>query len=137
MALVTLKEILPSTVGTYAVGAFNVHNMEYTQAVIAAAETEQAPVILMVGAPMVKYFGLEWMAVIGRHAAENTDLPVAFHLDHSRDYGMIQRAIECGFSSVMIDGSSLSFEANIELTKKVSLELLAAEKTMSRHWLGS
>ncbi|NLJ24927.1 MAG: class II fructose-bisphosphate aldolase [Firmicutes bacterium] len=119
MALVTLQEILPKRAGDYAVGAFNVHNMEYTQGVISAAEAEKAPVILMIGAPMIKYFGLGWMAAIGRYAAESASIPVALHLDHSRDFELIKQAIGCGFSSVMIDGSGLSFTKNIELTKRV------------------
>lgn len=119
MALVTLQEILPKRAGDYAVGAFNVHNMEYTQGVISAAEAEKAPVILMIGAPMIKYFGLGWMAAIGRYAAESASIPVALHLDHSRDFELIKRAIGCGFSSVMIDGSGLSFDDNVEVTKEV------------------
>ena len=102
----------------YAIGAFNVHNMEYTQAVIKAAEIEKAPVILMIGEAMLPFAGLEMLAHICKFAAQNSKVPVAVTLDHGKSLDNIKKSIELGLS-VMFDGSGLSFEKNVELTRSV------------------
>lgn len=139
MALVTLQEILAGAAASlqpYAVGAFNVHNMEFVQGVIEAAEIENAPVILMVGEPMLHYFGMGWIAALCRYAAECTKLPVVIHLDHSRNFANIVKAIKCGFSSVMIDGSRLRLPENIALTRKV-VEVARAARASVEGELGA
>ncbi|NMB24887.1 MAG: class II fructose-bisphosphate aldolase [Firmicutes bacterium] len=118
MALVTMKDILAPARG-YAVGAFNVHNMEYVQGVVAAAEAEDAPVILMAGAGMLRYFGMGWISALCRYAASASKVPVAIHLDHSRDFETITAAIQAGFTSVMFDGSHLPYAENMAATRKV------------------
>lgn len=112
-----LLSVVPKT-GGFAVGAFNVHNMEYTQAVVKAAELENAPVILMIGEPMIPFAGLDMLAAICRHAAENSKVPVAVTLDHGKKEENIKRCIELGVS-VMFDGSHYPFDKNIKLTKEV------------------
>lgn len=119
MALVTLKQLYEGYDHGFAVSAFNVHNMEYVQGVMMAAEKEDSPVILMVGAPMIKYFGLGWISTLCKYAAESTDLPVVVHLDHAKEISTIVQAIRAGFSSVMYDGSHLSYNENVENTRKV------------------
>lgn len=104
--------------GDFAIGAFNVHNMEYTQAVIKAAELENAPVILMIGEPIIPFAGLDMLTAICRHAAENSKVPVAITLDHGKQQENISRCIDLGIS-VMFDGSHYSFEENVRLTRDV------------------
>lgn len=103
----------------YAVGAFNVNNMEIIQAIIEAAEETNSPVILQASQGGLKYAGLEYIATLGKLAAENASVPVALHLDHGTDFGQIMGCIRNGFSSVMIDASQYPLEENIALTKKV------------------
>ena len=103
----------------YAVGAFNVNNMEIIQAIIEAAEETNSPVILQASQGGLKYAGLEYIAALGRLAAEKATVPVALHLDHGTDFGQIMGCIRNGFSSVMIDASQYPLEENIELTKRV------------------
>ncbi|MEG2670166.1 MAG: class II fructose-1,6-bisphosphate aldolase [Oscillospiraceae bacterium] len=103
----------------YAVGAFNVVNMEMLQAVIAAAEAEKSPVFIQTTEGALKYAGFGYLSAMITYAANNASVPVAFHLDHG---GSFETAIKCvrnGWSSVMIDGSHLPLEGNIEVTKKV------------------
>lgn len=120
MALYSLTELyrgLPSA--SFAIGAFNVHNMEFTQAVITAAEREDAPVILMIGEPMIPFAGLEMLSTICQLAARNTNIPVAVALDHGKSLEIIDRCIERGLS-IMFDGSQLPFEENIRLTRMLA-----------------
>ena len=111
-----LYKVLPR--GKYALAAFNVHNMEYTQAVIRAAEKEDAPVILMIGEPMIPFAGLKMLSTICKFAAHNNKIPVAITLDHGKKMDIINESIKLGLS-VMFDGSLLPFEENVKLTRKV------------------
>jgi len=119
MALFTLSKLyrkLPE--GKYAIGAFNVYNMEYVQAVITAAEKEKAPVILMIGEAIVPFVGLEMMANICLFAAKRSSIPVVVMLDHGRSINIIDKSIDLGLS-VMFDGSNLNIKDNIKLTRKI------------------
>lgn len=118
--LVTGKELLEhADKNGYAVGAFNVNNMEIVQAIIEAAEETQSPVILQASQGGLKYAGVEYIAELGKIAARNASVPVAIHLDHGTDFTQIMQCIRHGFTSVMIDGSKYDLEGNIAITKKV------------------
>ncbi len=118
--LLTNKDILASAVtGKYAVGAFNIHNLESLQAVVTAAEEENSPVIVAVTPSAIKYAGLAYLVKIVKTAAEDASVPMSLHLDHGEDLGTITKCVDAGFTSVMIDGSHLDFENNVALTKKV------------------
>lgn len=118
--LVTGKELLQhADKNGYAVGAFNVNNMEIVQAIIEAAEETQSPVILQASQGGLKYAGVEYIAALGKIAAQNATVPVAIHLDHGTDFVQIMQCIRQGFTSVMIDGSQYDLEGNIAITKKV------------------
>jgi len=120
MSLVTMKELLDkAALGGYAVGAFNCNNMEIVQAIVAAAEKEEAPVIIQASQGAIKYAGLNYIVGLVKIAAENTKVPVALHLDHGTSFEQVVRCIRYGFTSVMVDGSKYSLEENIALTKKV------------------
>ncbi|MGE9882748.1 class II fructose-bisphosphate aldolase [Blautia obeum] len=120
MSLVTSKEmLLKAQQGGYAVGAFNVENMEMVKAVIAAAEELNAPVMLQTTPSTVKYGTLETYVGIVRAEAEKASVPVALHLDHGNSFELAVRAIKEGYTSVMIDGSGLGFEDNIDVTRRV------------------
>jgi len=119
MSLYSVSELykgLPR--GKYALAAFNVHNMEYTQAVIKAAEKMNAPVILMIGEPMIPFAGLKMLSTICKLAAHNTRIPVAITLDHGTKMDIIDESIKLGLS-VMFDGSLLPFEKNIKIAREV------------------
>jgi len=105
--------------GQYAVGAFNVNNMEIIQGIVDAAKEEQAPLILQVSAGARKYAKHIYLTKLVEAALEDSGLPIALHLDHGDDFEICKSCIDGGFSSVMIDGSKYSFEENIALTKKV------------------
>jgi fructose-bisphosphate aldolase class II len=105
--------------GGYAVGAFNCNNMEIVQAIIEAAEAEQAPVILQASQGAIKYAGLDYIMAMARTAAENAAVPVAMHLDHGTSFDQVMQCIRYGFTSVMIDGSKYPLEENIAITNKV------------------
>ena len=105
--------------GKYAVAHFNINNMEIVQAVVSAASRLRAPIILATSEGALKYAGMEYLFSLSKTAAERTKMPIALHLDHGRDLKIIQKAIDLGYSSVMFDGSHLSFEKNIQITKKV------------------
>lgn len=111
--------LLAARKGGYAVGAFNCNNMEIVQAIVRAAEAEKAPVIIQASQGAIKYAGLEYIAALGRLAAEQASVPVGLHLDHGTSFEQAIRCIRHGFSSVMIDGSHLSFEENVALTGEV------------------
>ena len=120
MPLVTSKKmLLDAQKGGYAVGAFNVENMEMVKAVIAAAEELNAPVMLQTTPSTVKYGSLETYAAIVAAEEKKATVPVCLHLDHGNSYELAMAAIEAGYSSVMIDGSHESLENNIAITKKV------------------
>ncbi len=117
----TSKEmLLKAQQGGYAVGAFNAENMEMIRAIIAAAEELKAPVMIQTTPGTVRYASLETFAAIVKAEAEKVSVPVCLHLDHGESYEMAVKAIQVGYSSVMIDGSKLSLEENIELSKRVA-----------------
>jgi fructose-bisphosphate aldolase class II len=118
--LVTNKELLiPASQKGYAVGAFNIQNLESLQAVVEAAIEEKSPVIVAVTPSSIKYGGLAYLTKIVKTAAESSPIPLSLHLDHGKDFEIISKCIEAGFTSVMIDGSFLKFEENIALTRQV------------------
>ena len=121
MPFVTTKKMLQDAQdGHYAVGAFNVENMEMVMAVIEAAEEMNAPVIMQTTPSTVKYAGLDYYLANVKAAAERADIPVALHLDHGSSYGLAMQALRTGYTSIMIDGSHESFEDNIAVTKSVA-----------------
>jgi len=105
--------------GKYAVGSFNIYNLESLQAVVAAAREENSPVIVAVTPSAIKYAGLVYLVKVVKIAAENASVPMSLHLDHGKDIATITKCVNTGFTSVMIDGSHLNFEENIALTGKV------------------
>lgn len=120
MPFVTTKKMLQDAQdGHYAVGAFNVENMEMVMAVIEAAEEMNAPVIMQTTPSTVKYAGLGYYLANVKAAAERADIPVALHLDHGSSYGLAMQALRTGYTSIMIDGSHEGFEDNVVLTKAV------------------
>jgi len=120
MPLVTTKEMLKEALeGHYAVGAFNANNMEMVQAIVEAATEERAPVILQVSQGAIRYAGLHYAAGLVKIAAENTDVPVALHLDHGTDYDQNVLCLREGFTSLMFDGSDLPLEENIRISRTV------------------
>ncbi|MBE6637409.1 MAG: class II fructose-1,6-bisphosphate aldolase [Ruminococcaceae bacterium] len=120
MALVTTKEMFRKAYeGGYAVGAFNINNMEIIQAIAEAASELKSPVIFQVSAGARKYARHAYLMALARAAVEDTGIEVALHLDHGADFEICKSCIDGGFTSVMIDGSHHSFEDNIAVTKKV------------------
>ena len=119
MPLVTSAEMFRKAYGKYAVGAFNVNNMEIIQGIVAAAREENAPVILQVSAGARKYASHIYLMKLVEAAVEDTDLPICLHLDHGEDFEICKACVDGGFTSVMIDGSKYPFEENIALTRKV------------------
>jgi fructose-bisphosphate aldolase class II len=105
--------------GGYAIGAFNVNNMEIIQGITEAAMLEKSPLILQVSAGARKYAKHGYLVKLVEAAIEDTGLPIALHLDHGENFEICKSCIDGGFSSVMIDGSKYSFEDNIALTKQV------------------
>jgi fructose-bisphosphate aldolase class II len=105
--------------GGYAVGAFNINNMEIVQAITEAAEEEKSPLILQVSAGARKYAKPAYLMALADAAVKDTGIDFALHLDHGADFEICKSCVDGGFSSVMIDGSKYSFEENIALTKKV------------------
>lgn len=120
MPLVTTKEMFEKAYeGGYAIGAFNVNNMEIVQGITRAAKKLNAPVILQCSAGARKYAAHGYLVAMVKAAAEETGLPIALHLDHGPDFETCKSCIDGGFTSVMIDGSSHSYEDNVKITKKV------------------
>ncbi len=120
MAIVTTTEMFKKAYdGGYAVGAFNINNMEIIQAITEAAAEAKSPVILQVSAGARKYAKHAYLMALAKAAADDSGVDFALHLDHGADFEICKSCIDGGFSSVMIDGSKYSFEENIELTKKV------------------
>lgn len=121
MPLVTSEKMLSDAQrGGYAVGAFNVENMEMVKAVIAAAEELKAPVMLQTTPSTVKYGTLETYYAIVAAEAKKASIPVCLHLDHGSSFDLALQAIRAGYTSVMIDGSHKDFEQNIAITRKVA-----------------
>ena len=120
MGIVSTKEMFEKAYkGGYAIGAFNVNNMEIIQGITEGAREVNSPVILQVSAGARKYAKHNYLVHLVQAAVEDTDLPIALHLDHGADFEICKKCIDGGFSSVMIDGSKFPFEENIELTKRV------------------
>ena len=120
MAIVTTTEMFRKAYeGGYAIGAFNVNNMEIIQGITEAAKLENAPLILQVSAGARKYAKHAYLMHMIYAAVEDTDLPIAVHLDHGPDFETCKSCIDGGFSSVMIDKSGLPFEENIKITRQV------------------
>ena len=120
MPLVTSTEMFKKAYeGKYAVGAFNVNNMEIIQGIVDAAKIEQSPLILQVSAGARKYAKHVYLMKLVEAAVEDTGLPICLHLDHGEDFEICKSCVDGGFTSVMIDGSKHSFEENIELTRRV------------------
>ncbi|NMC56393.1 MAG: class II fructose-1,6-bisphosphate aldolase [Eubacteriaceae bacterium] len=120
MALVTSKEMFKKAYeGKYAVGAFNVNNMEIIQGIMTAALSEKAPLILQVSAGARKYASPVYLRKLVEAAVEDTGLDLVLHLDHGESFEICKQCIDDGFTSVMIDGSKFPLKENIELTKKV------------------
>lgn len=118
--LVTGKELLEhAQKNGYGVGAFNINNMEIVQAIIAAAEETNSPVILQASQGGIKYAGVEYIAALGKVAAEKAKVPVALHLDHGTDLSEIVKCLRFGFTSIMVDGSKHPLEENIAMTQRV------------------
>ncbi len=117
---VNLNKILPpARKGKYAVGAFNTSNLEITQAIITAAETLCAPVIIATSEKAIRYAGIENISAMIIGIAKRVRIPVAVHLDHGKSYELCKKCIEHGYSSVMIDASHLPYQDNVRLTRKV------------------
>ena len=120
MPLVTSTELFKKAYeGNYAVGAFNVNNMEIIQGIVDAAKEENAPLILQVSAGARKYAKHIYLMKLVEAAVEDSGLPICLHLDHGEDFEICKSCVDGGFTSVMIDGSKHSFEENIALTKQV------------------
>jgi fructose-bisphosphate aldolase class II len=118
--LTTNRELLASAVnGRYAVGAFNIQNLESLQAVVTAAEEEESPVIVAVTPSTIDYAGLHYIADLVKNAARFAAVPISLHLDHGKDVGTVVRCLDEGFTSVMIDASHLDLKQNIATTGKV------------------
>ena len=121
MPLVTTKEMFKKSMEEhYAIGAFNVNNMEIIQGIIDAAKEENSPVILQASSGAIKYARVNYlMKMIEAACEEAPNIPIAIHLDHGPDFETCKMCIDAGFTSVMIDGSKYDFEENVALTKKV------------------
>lgn len=121
MPLVTTKQmLLDAQKGNYAVGAFNVENMEMVMAVMEAAEELKSPVIMQTTPSTVKYAGLDFFLANVKAAAERASVAVAMHLDHGSSFELAMQAYRTGYTSIMIDGSHGSFEENIAVSKAVA-----------------
>lgn len=120
MSLVTTKEMFEKSMKEhFAIGAFNINNMEFIQAITDAAQKQKSPVILQVSSSAIKYARIGYLKKMVEAAVEATDIPIALHLDHGPDFETCKMCIDAGFTSVMIDGSKYDFEENVALTKQV------------------
>ena len=119
--LVTTKEMFKKAMEEkYAIGAFNINNMEIIQGIMDAARKAKSPVILQVSSSAIKYARINYlMKMIEAVVEENRDIPVALHLDHGPDYETCKMCVDAGFTSVMFDGSKYDFEENVAKTKEV------------------
>ncbi len=117
--LTTLKRILSAADrGKYAVGAFNINNLEILQAIIETAAEEKSPVIIQTSEGAIEYAGLDYLVAMVKVAAKSP-VPVALHLDHGKDLKTVRRCIRSGYTSVMYDGSTLPYKENVRNTRKV------------------
>lgn len=120
MPLVTTKEMFEKSMKEkFAIGAFNVNNMEIIQAIVDAAAEENSPVILQASSSAIKYARTSYLMKMIEAATEETNIPIVLHLDHGPDFESCKKCIDAGFTSVMIDGSKYDFEENIAITKQV------------------
>lgn len=120
MPLVTTKEMFEKSMKEhFAIGAFNVNNMEIIQGIVDAAAKENSPVILQASSGAIKYARIPYLRKMIEAALEEHDIPIALHLDHGPDFETCKMCIDNGFTSVMIDGSKYDFEENVAITKKV------------------
>ena len=120
MPLVSMNEFLPAAkAGKFAVGQFNMNNLEFAQAIVEAAIEEKSPFIFGVSEGALKYMGMEFTVALAEAAAKKSGLPIALHLDHGSSFEVAMQCIRAGFSSVMFDGSHYSYEENVRLTKEV------------------
>ena len=120
MPLVTTKSMFEKSMKEgFAIGAFNVNNMEIIQAIVDAAVAQNSPVILQASSSAIKYARINYLMKMVEAATENNNIPIAIHLDHGPDFETCKMCIDAGFTSVMIDGSKYDFEENVALTKKV------------------
>lgn len=120
MPLVTTKDMFERAMKEhYAIGAFNINNMEFIQGITEAANEAKSPVILQVSSSAIKYAGMKYLLKMVEAAVEETDIPIALHLDHGPDFETCKMCIDAGFTSVMFDGSKYDFEENVALTKQV------------------
>jgi fructose-bisphosphate aldolase class II len=118
--LVTNNDLMvPARKNGYAIPALNIQNMESIKAVVEAATEEKSPVILQITPSVIKYAGLEYITALAKTSAQTAPVPLSIHLDHGEDYDTAAKCINAGFTSVMIDGSFLSFNENVAVTKKV------------------
>lgn len=128
MAFASLRELLNDAAACgYAVGAFNINNMEIIQAVLEVADEVKAPVILQASQGAIRYAGLEYIHSLVVAGVKKVRVPVALHLDHGTSFKQIIQCIRHGFTSIMFDGSSFPLEENIALTKKIVEVAHAAE----------
>ena len=120
MPLVTTKEMFEKSMREhFAIGAFNINNMEFIQAITDAANEAKSPVILQVSSSAIKYARINYLMKMVEAAVESTDIPIALHLDHGPDFETCKMCIDAGFTSVMIDASKYDFEENVRITKEV------------------
>lgn len=120
MPLVTTKEMFEKSLKEhFAIGAFNVNNMEIIQGIVNAAANQNSPVILQASSGAIKYAGINYLMKMVEAALLEHDIPIAIHLDHGPDFETCKMCIDGGFTSVMIDGSKYDFDKNVEITKKV------------------
>lgn len=120
MPLVTTKDMFEKSIKEhFAIGAFNVNNMELIQGIVDAAAEESSPVILQTSSSAIKYARIRYLRKMVEAALDEYDIPIALHLDHGPDFETCKMCIDNGFSSVMIDGSKYDFEENVALTKEV------------------
>lgn len=118
--LVNLNKVLPKArKGRYAVGHFNTSNLEITQAIIKAAKALKAPVIIATSETAIAYAGIETISQIVRTMAHSVRIPVVLHLDHGATFDIVKTCIKHGYTSVMVDGSRLSFRENVNITRRV------------------
>ena len=120
MPLVTTKDMFEKSMKEkFAIGAFNVNNMEIIQGIVDAAASQNSPVILQASSSAIKYARINYLKKMVEAALDEYDIPIALHLDHGPDFETCKMCVDHGFSSVMIDGSKYDFEENIALTKQV------------------
>ena len=120
MSLVTSKEMFKKSIKEgFAIGAFNINNMEFVQAIMGAAANQKSPVILQTSSSAIKYARIPYLKNMVEAGLEEHDIPVVLHLDHGPDFETCKLCVDSGYTSVMFDGSKYDFETNVKLTKQV------------------